>query len=720
MSLPNFKFVPLDESNYDSWSIQMKSVLVHNGVWRIVNGVVKRPVAEGETREKWISEDEKANATICLGVHPSQLGYLRDCKTSAEAWKKLEEVHRPMGPQQKVSLYKRLVNLTMSGAGGMVSHINEFGEISSKLAESGITVQEELLVIILLSSLPKDYENFVIAMETRDDLPNLTLLKQKLLEESKRRQDNSSKDEGGVQAFAAKFSKNQAKKKSTGKCWVCGQAGHYANKCHKRGKEVADSSRSMTKLAVLDVKRLNKSTWYIDSGATSHMCNERRLFVRFEDCNEEIILAGNKSIKAVGIGDVIFRTKQYEIILQNVLFSADLQANFLSINKFVLHGYTAKFNKSGATICESNGDIVIAAQRVGNMFEAVNHYAGEKVCVAEENANMVWHNRYGHLNYQNMEDLVKKGMVNGMQLNSSNNFNKCQTCMLCKIHVLKFPKESTSRSTQLLEIVHADVCGPFREKSLGGAVYFVTFIDDMSRKIFYYPLKHKSEVFEHFKLFKSNVERQTGCKIKKLRSDNGGEFVNNAFDEFLATEGITRELSVPYTPQQNGVAERANRTLVEMARAMMVHAGVKKNLWAEAVSTAVYIRNRCPTKFLQNKTPFEEWCGHKPNVKHFKIFGCLAVGLNKSGNKSKFEAKGTTYIMVGYSMRSKAYRLLDTNTNDLVEKRDVLFDEGNFPCRSPNVIKPQEDDDLISWHCAPEDDDSAHDENISSNNCGQK
>ncbi|GBP89832.1 Retrovirus-related Pol polyprotein from transposon TNT 1-94 [Eumeta japonica] len=172
------------------------------------------------------------------------------------------------------------------------------------------------------------------------------------------------------------------------------------------------------------------------------------------------------------------------------------------------------------------------------------------------------------------------------------------------------------------------------------------------------------------------VERQTDRKIKCLRSDNGGEFANKKFDEHLNKCGIKRQFSVPYTPQQNGVAERANRTIIEMARSMLSNSGLNENLWAEAVSTAVYIRNRSPTCLIKDATPFEVFTGRKPCVNHFKVFGSTAVALDKTQYK-KFQPKGKMYKMVGYSLTSKAYRLYDADLRIVVEKRDVYFDEHN-------------------------------------------
>jgi transposase InsO family protein len=163
-----------------------------------------------------------------------------------------------------------------------------------------------------------------------------------------------------------------------------------------------------------------------------------------------------------------------------------------------------------------------------------------------------------------------------------------------------------------------------RTTSFGGAKYFLTFIDDFSRKVWVYSLRLKSEVLERFKEWKALVENQSGHKVKVLRSDNGGEYTSKAFDEFLRTHGIARNTSAPYTPQQNGVAERANRTLVEMGRSMLYAQGLQRELWAEAVQTAAYTRNRCPTRAVKGMTPEEAWSGKRPHISHMRVFGCLA------------------------------------------------------------------------------------------------
>lgn len=166
---------------------------------------------------------------------------------------------------------------------------------------------------------------------------------------------------------------------------------------------------------------------------------------------------------------------------------------------------------------------------------------------------------------------------------------------------------SQTRAKKPLELIHTDVCGPIKPSSLGNNNYFLLFIDDFSRKTWVYFLKQKSEVFEVFKKFKAAVERESGRKIKALRSDRGGEFTSREFQEFCEANGIRRPMTVPRSPQQNGVAERKNRTILNIARSMLKSKKLPKEFWAEAVACAVYLSNRSPTRSVWGKTPQEAW-----------------------------------------------------------------------------------------------------------------
>jgi transposase InsO family protein len=208
-------------------------------------------------------------------------------------------------------------------------------------------------------------------------------------------------------------------------------------------------------------------------------------------------------------------------------------------------------------------------------------------------------------------------MVTSMPVFSFEHDSVCKGCSLGKNTKKPYPL-SNRKSNGILELIHSDLCGPMTEPSMNGCIYYIIFIDDCSRKTWIYFLKIKDESLSRFQDFKNLVENQTGRHIRVFRTDNGKEFDSFKYDKLCRASGIKRELIVPYNPQQNGVAERKNRTICEAVRAMMYDENLPLSLWAKASSTAVYIPNRCPYKALEAKTPEEVFTGIRPSIYHLK------------------------------------------------------------------------------------------------------
>lgn len=292
----------------------------------------------------------------------------------------------------------------------------------------------------------------------------------------------------------------------------------------------------------------------------------------------------------------------------------------------------------------------------------------------KDSKEKLWHRRYGHVGEQNLQKIARERLVHRFDYDQSNPIGFCETCVGGKHHRSPFGS-STTKTTEVLELVHSDVCGKMREKSLGGAEYFVTFTDDKTRYTWVYILKTKDQVFDCFLQWKLLTEKQSIRKLKTLRTDNGGEYTSNKFEKYLKDEGIRHETTVPKTPEQNGVAERLNRTLVESARSMLLDANLSKSYWAEAVSTAAYLKNRCPTRAVQDKTPYEAWHGKKPSVDHLRVFGCDAYAHVPKDDRGKFDTKARKCILLGYGEETKGYRLYDVNKMKVLYSRDVKFNE---------------------------------------------
>jgi transposase InsO family protein len=227
--------------------------------------------------------------------------------------------------------------------------------------------------------------------------------------------------------------------------------------------------------------------------------------------------------------------------------------------------------------------------------------------------------------------LEKKNLVDGLN-DCALEFDFCEHCIYGKQNHVQF-YSSSHKSSRLLDLIHSDVFGPVKVPSISKALYYVSFIDDYSRRTWVYFLRTKSEVFSQFKELKALLENQTSRKIKVLRTDNGGEFCSTEFDKFCKENGIERHKTTPYTPQQNGVAEWMNRTLMERARSMLSGVNLEKKFWVEVVATACYLINRSPTSSLVDKTPMEVWMGKNPSLQHLHVFGCEAYAHVPKENK---------------------------------------------------------------------------------------
>ena len=285
-----------------------------------------------------------------------------------------------------------------------------------------------------------------------------------------------------------------------------------------------------------------------------------------------------------------------------------------------------------------------------------------------------WHARFGHLNFRALRDLGVKDMVDGLPLIRKVE-QVCDGCALGKHHRRPFPQVSSWRASTGLELVHTDLCGQITPPTPGGKSYFMLIVDDYSRFMWIELLTSKAEALSYFKKFRTASELESGRRLKALRSDRGGEFNSRAFVVFCEDHGIRHNTTAPYTPQQNGVVERRNQTVVEMARCLLKSMNVPPRFWREAVTTAVYILNRSPTKSLQGQTPYQAWYGKKPGVKHLRTFGCTAFAKIVGPGSGKLTDRSVRGIFLGYEPGSKAYRVYDPVKDKLLVTRDVVFDE---------------------------------------------
>ena len=218
--------------------------------------------------------------------------------------------------------------------------------------------------------------------------------------------------------------------------------------------------------------------------------------------------------------------------------------------------------------------------------------------------------------------------------------------------------------------MHTDLCGPINVKARGEYEYFISFIDDYSRYDYIYLMHRKSEALENFREYKSEVENLLAKTIKTLRSDRGGEYMDLRFQDYMIEHGITSQLSAPGIPQQNGVSDRRNRTLLDMVRSMMNFAQLLDSFWGHAVETAAYILNMVPSKSVSEK-PYELWRGRKCSLRHFKIWGCSKHVLVQ--NLKKLERRSKLCLFVGYPIKTKGGLFYDPQENKVFVSTNATF-----------------------------------------------
>ena len=321
----------------------------------------------------------------------------------------------------------------------------------------------------------------------------------------------------------------------------------------------------------------NSTSWYLDSGATHHVSGEQDVFTSIRSTNgAQVRSAGGHSHPVARVGNVELQLSSGEIkSISSVLYTPGITKNLLSVGALTDQDKTLVFKSSGCFIFNNSSlkvEAFASRERCHGLYRlsSLCHLSQPEVNLLHKNSQAeLWHKRLGHFHTKGMQRMFNFGAVRGLpSLQYSR--QPCTSCQLGKQVKTKMPKEATFHATKILQLIHSNVCGPFCTNSLGGARYFVTFIDDFSRKTWIYFLTHKSQVLTKFQHLVNLLRNFTGQTIQTLRTDNGGEYTSSAFRDYCLQRGIAREFAPPYTPQRNGVAERRNRSLLDITRCLLL------------------------------------------------------------------------------------------------------------------------------------------------------
>ncbi|CAI7882681.1 unnamed protein product [Closterium sp. NIES-53] len=482
--------------------------------------------------------------------------------------------------------------------------------------------------------------------------------------------------------------------------------------------------------------------WVIDSGCTSHMTPRADLFDEVKPLGKIkfVAAASGALLTVIGVGNAKVMGANGGLVgLGNVLLVEGLSANLLSVRRLqkskakVTFGptscraklgklllwdleeksscikdlwqlpiipwngkppattaaaATAKATAGGEETAPTDGalDAVKKVQQPQQPYGEV--LAGVDATAAWAKASSrsgeadweTWHERLYHVNFSMLQKLVKDGSLKGMEVKgAAKEVGSCPTCHETKF--TKFPFSSgTGPAKAPLALVHMDVVGPTRAPSLSGSRYFLTIVDDHTRAVWVYPLKTKGEVAAAvLKEWMPRAQRESGHKVKVIRSGNGGEFIDADFEAVLKKKGIQHQLTVPYNPQQNGVAERFNRTLQEGFRTLLGRAGLPDPFWVTALRQVALVKNRVlATMGDKQWVPYTKWYGSAPSVNMLRAYGCMVVFHVPREKRGKLEASGRWGVHLGLAKDHKGWLIWDLTSQQLTVSRDVKFLESLY------------------------------------------
>ena len=636
---------------------------MREGLWRVTESGKGEPRtnASEADRERFQEKKERVSATIQLWIEEDLRGTYGDdkfCADPAALWAQITADRKEVIVLDKNYLRKQLFEVSLESSSTVAEYLVSVDGIIDKLRTCDVTITNGEKWFTLINGLPAAWSTFISITEgviADEDVPKLiTRMK---AEESKLRREkgigpdvalfakgNRDKKTGGSGGDTWKrgsAGSNAGNKGFSGECFYCKKTGHRRRDCRTRiadegkGKKGAGgvdiaAQASGEKMWMTASARLMQSTgepvWFVDSGCSNHVTGNRDYFVsytKFEPGERQVRLANNDLVNAEGCGDIRMQVwdsaanATETVRVQSVLHIPQCGPNnLLSVIQLEKAGMHLTFLGSEGVEITRNGSRMAEVARVGNMYVVRSSAAIPAVFSLQDPAKTasnetasLWHYRLGHLG---MGAVIKMSELADGVPSIPLSRDQCiyEACLYGKMARRPFPTLlATSRAAAVLDIVHSDIMGPMEVPSISGARFILLFVDDRTRYKHCYILKRKSDALQSFKEYQALVEKVHGKKIGIFRTDGGGEYTSHAFLEYLCGEGIWKETTTPYTPQSNGMSERANRTIIETAKAMMSGASMPKQFWAEAVSTAVYLCNLTPTRAIPEGSPHEAWFG---------------------------------------------------------------------------------------------------------------
>ncbi|PKU65522.1 Retrovirus-related Pol polyprotein from transposon TNT 1-94 [Dendrobium catenatum] len=716
-NIKNIVSTELNQDNYAVWRSQILKLFRANGFDKFLESFspslppsLPHSTGSSQTTQagaQWNLTDQNLSASLCSTISASILPYVINLSSTAAIWSTLENrfqaTNRSKVIQLKNSLHHiSLKNLTMN------QYLSEIKVLVDQIASAGSSVDNEDIILYILNGLPPQYQAFKTAIRTMLTPITLDQLYPLLLSEEINIASDASRNPSMGDSNLALFSSRGRGRRNRGRssqpsgstsrqsgppvtCQICLKKGHSASDCwHRLNAQYVPSASAQQSKAMIAASDNSHDNWFLDSGATSHLTNslENMTLSTPYQGSDNVTIGDGRSLSIANSGVGILPTPTRKLKLSQIFHSPQLRFNLLSISKLTRdNDISITFNPAGFVFKDLKTQQILLQGPCNNGLYPIQTAAlsipTQALAATSTDANL-WHQRLGHPN-----DRVLQKLSNSIIHCRFNKFHiSCSSCKESKSHKLVFDK-SVSRRNSILDLIHSDIWGPAPVVSHHGFRYYVLFVDDFSRFSWIFSIRCKTEVFNVFTAFKNQIEKYTSRSIKMIRTDGGTEYVNHTFTQYMRTHGITHQISCPYTPEQNGVAERKHRHILETSRTLLNTASIPYNYWPEAILTSVYLINRMPSPNTTNLSPFELFHKTQPRYDHLRTFGCECFYLLPPHSHHKLQPKSKSCVFLGYSDTYKGYKCLDLTTNKIHISRHTDFNEHVFPFKnspqSPNI-----------------------------------
>ena len=697
-----------DERNFETWEVKILGYMKLRKLKEILVGT-DDPADE--------DKNETAFAELIQFLDERSLSLvIREAKDDGrKAFKILREFYAGSSKPRVIALYNQLTTLVKRESESVTDYMIRAEKAAFALRSADEQVSDALFIAMTLKGLPDDYKAFVAITTQSETVDTFQKFKQALRNFDETEKACSAKPKGSNDSIMKSKSSGGSKPII---CFNCNIAGHKAVDCRKPPREkkwcnfckssthtdksCRKQNRDHTKKAICSeyntfafkfdesdspFLRTKTENLLVDCGATAHIVNTEDNFLnedptfKPEDHYVELADGSRKNNVAIKRGTAVVSLRAqngelHEVKLENTLCIPTYPQNIFSVQAATQKGVTIKFCQNHAELVASDGTKFPIEQH-GRLY-----YLYKNSVIQNRSESLeTWHKILGHCNTSDIAQL--EDVVHGMRINNRDTFD-CETCILAKQSNTR-NHQPDPRATKPFELIHTDLAGPIEPVAKEGYKYTMIFTDDYSVCLFTYFLKSKSDAPKVTEKFLADVAPYGKVKtlsflqdlfpsgeIKRVRSDNGGEYISTEFKEILLKHSIKHELSAPYSPHQNGTAERNWRTLFEMARGMLIESGLPKFLWTYAVMAATYIRNRCYVKRIKT-TPYGLITGVKPNVAKLHIFGTICYAYLHGQRKLDPHSKRGYFI--GYDEDSPAYLIYYPENRTVAKHRLVKFIE---------------------------------------------